>query len=62
MQIVPRADALIVEAKIAPQDIDQVATGDAVRVRIEAGNRRTTPDLGGVVYDGIARSDPRGGG
>lgn len=49
MQIVPRADALIVEAKIAPQDIDQVATGNAVRVRIDAGNRRTTPDFGGVV-------------
>jgi HlyD family secretion protein len=49
MQIVPRADALIVEAKVAPQDIDQVAAGAPVRVRLEAGNRRTTPDLGGKV-------------
>lgn len=49
MQIAPRADALIVEAKIAPQDIDQVAVGASVRVRIEAGNRRTTPDLEGKV-------------
>ncbi len=49
MQIVPRADALIVEAKVAPQDIDQVAVGAPVRVRLEAGNRRTTPDLGGKV-------------
>jgi HlyD family secretion protein len=49
MQIAPRADALIVEAKVAPQDIDQVAVGASVRVRIEAGNRRTTPDLEGKV-------------
>ena len=49
MQIAPRADALIVEAKIAPQDIDQVAPGAPVRVRIQAGNRRTTPELEGKV-------------
>ena len=49
MQIAPRADALIVEAKIAPPDIDQVASGASVRVRIAAGNRRTTPDIEGEV-------------
>jgi HlyD family secretion protein len=49
MQIAPRADALIIEAKVAPQDIDQVAVGASVRVRIGAGNRRTTPDLEGKV-------------
>jgi HlyD family secretion protein len=49
MQIAPRADALIVEAKVAPQDIDQVAVGASVRIRIGAGNRRTTPDLEGEV-------------
>lgn len=49
MQIAPRTDALIIEAKIAPQDIDQVAAGAAVRVRVEAGNRRTTPDIAGTV-------------
>ena len=49
MQIAPRADTLIVEAKVAPQDIDQVAAGASVRVRIGAGNRRTTPDLEGKV-------------
>lgn len=48
-QIAPRADALIVEAKVAPQDIDQVAVGAPVRIRIGAGNRRTTPDLEGEV-------------
>jgi HlyD family secretion protein len=49
MQIAPRADRLIVEAKVAPQDIDQVDVGASVRVRIGAGNRRTTPDLEGKV-------------
>jgi HlyD family secretion protein len=49
MQIAPRAEPLIIEAKVAPQDIDQVELGAPVRVRIAAGNRRTTPDLGGQV-------------
>jgi HlyD family secretion protein len=49
MQIVPRADELVVEAKIAPQDIDQVEPGTKVNVRIMAGNQRTTPEVTGVV-------------
>jgi membrane fusion protein, type I secretion system len=49
MQIVPRADELVVEAKVAPQDIDQVALGTSVTVRIMAGNQRTAPELTGVI-------------
>jgi HlyD family secretion protein len=49
MQIVPRTDELVVEAKVAPQNIDQVAVGAKVTVRIMAGNQRTTPDIGGVL-------------
>ena len=49
MMIVPRADELVVEAKVAPQDIDQVAPGAKVIVRIMAGNQRTTPDVTGVL-------------
>jgi HlyD family secretion protein len=49
MQIVPRADALVIEAKISPTDVDQVLVGAEVNVRILAGNRRTTPDLKGKV-------------
>jgi len=45
MQIVPQADKLMVEAKIAPQDIDQVALGAKATVRIMAGNQRTMPDI-----------------
>jgi HlyD family secretion protein len=49
MQIVPRADELVLEAKVAPNDIDQVAPGARVVVRIMAGNQRTAPDLNGVL-------------
>jgi HlyD family secretion protein len=49
LQIVPRADELVVEAKVAPHDIDQVAPGANVIVRIMAGNQRTTPDVTGVL-------------
>jgi HlyD family secretion protein len=49
MQIVPRADHLVVEAKVAPQDIDQLTLGAKVTVRIMAGNQRTMPDVGGVL-------------
>jgi HlyD family secretion protein len=47
MQIVPRADELVVEAKVAPSDIDQVAIGAEAVVRILAGNQRTTPVITG---------------
>jgi HlyD family secretion protein len=49
MQIVPHADDLVVEAKVAPNDIDQVAPGANVLVRIMAGNQRTTPEINGVL-------------
>jgi membrane fusion protein, type I secretion system len=49
MHIVPATDALVIEAKVAPPDIDQVALGAPVAVRIMAGNQRTTPELTGRV-------------
>jgi HlyD family secretion protein len=49
MQIVPRADELVVEAKVSPSDIDQVATGAKALVRILAGNQRITPQIVGQV-------------
>ncbi len=49
MSIVPRLDELIVEARVAPQDIDQIALGAQVAVRIMAGNQRTTPTVAGVL-------------
>jgi HlyD family secretion protein len=47
MQIVPRADELVVEAKVAPSDIDQVAVGAEAVIRVLAGNQRTTPVITG---------------
>jgi HlyD family secretion protein len=49
MQIVPRTDELVIEAKVAPHDIDQVAVGAKANVRIMAGNQRITPQIIGVV-------------
>ena len=47
MQIVPRADELVVEAKVAPFDIDQIATGAtcgrAHHVRQRASGLRACP-------------------
>jgi HlyD family secretion protein len=49
MEIVPRADELVVEAKVAPSDIDQVGAGSTAVVRIMAGNQRITPQITGVL-------------
>src|ERR1700730_1173453 len=49
MQIVPRADELVVEAKVAPNDIDQIAPGSTAIVKVMAGNQRTTPEIIGVI-------------
>ena len=64
MQIVPRSDALVVEAKVAPQDIDQVNAGAAGIVRIMAGDQRTMPDLNGKltrISADLARDAPVAG-
>ena len=45
MQIVPVEDKLLVEAKVPPQDIDQVEHGAKATVRIMAGNQRTMSDI-----------------
>ncbi len=47
MKIVPEADALTPELKISPQDIDQVAVGQDVRLRFSAFSQRTTEELDG---------------
>lgn len=47
MLIVPVSDELTVEARIAPQDIDQIAAGQSVILRLSAFNQATTPELSG---------------
>jgi membrane fusion protein, type I secretion system len=49
MLVVPETDLLTVEAKIAPQDIDQVHFGQTAALRFSAFNQRTTPELTGTV-------------
>jgi HlyD family secretion protein len=49
MMIVPQADALSVEAKVNPQDIDKLQIGQKTLLRLSAFNQRTTLELNGVV-------------
>lgn len=45
LELVPSDDRLIVEAKVAPIDIDDVKLGLEAGVRFSAFNQRTTPEL-----------------
>ncbi|WP_422002754.1 HlyD family type I secretion periplasmic adaptor subunit [Reyranella sp.] len=49
MQVVPDADDLIIEAKVAPQDVDQLHLGQKAVVQFASFNRRTTPELNGEI-------------
>jgi HlyD family secretion protein len=49
MLIMPEADALTIEVKVAPQDIDQLLPGQDTMLRLSALNQRTTPELRGHV-------------
>lgn len=49
MLIIPVEERLLLEAKVMPQDVDQVVVGQSARVRLHAFNQRTTPELEGSV-------------
>lgn len=49
MDIVPQDDTLIVEARLRPVDVDDVAEGLPAEVRLPAFKARTTPTLRGSV-------------
>ncbi len=49
MDIVPRDDLLIVEAKVSPQDIDSVRAGLTARVVLTVYKSRKVPPIEGVV-------------
>ena len=49
MLIVPEADALAIEVKVWPQDIDQLHVGQAAGLRFSAFNQRITPEINGVI-------------
>lgn len=63
MLIVPDADSLVVEAKVAPNEIDQLQRGQEAVLRFLAFNQRTTPEINGKVTSISAdvTSDPRTG-
>jgi len=49
MYIVPVNDTLDLEARVLPNEIDQVAVGQKATVRVHASNQRSTPELHGTV-------------
>ena len=64
MLIVPEEDKLTIQARIQPNEVDQVKVGRPARMRFTAFNQQTTPEVEGlVVYvAGDVTSDPKTGG
>ncbi|WP_083656556.1 HlyD family type I secretion periplasmic adaptor subunit [Mongoliimonas terrestris] len=63
MSLVPEGEALAVEARIRPEDIDQVRAGQGAVLRLSAFDQRTTPEIDGTVVRVAAdlTGDPRTG-
>jgi HlyD family secretion protein len=63
MEIVPDTDRLIVTARIAPSDIDQVQPDMPVNLRFSAFNAQSTPQIGGegITVSADRNSDERTG-
>jgi len=61
--LVPWDAILKIQAKLSPTDIDQVFSGQSVKLRFSAFNQRTTPELSGrITYVSAATSnDPATG-
>jgi HlyD family type I secretion membrane fusion protein len=58
LEIVPEDDALIIETRVRPVDIDNVAVGQATSMRLTAYGQRALPVLSGrVVYVAADRSE-----
>ena len=49
MEVVPDTDELQIEARLQPNDIDQVRVGQKAFTRFSAFNQRVTPELAGLV-------------
>lgn len=54
LDIVPEEDELIIEAQVAPRDIDKVAIGLEAVIRLSAFDLRRTPELSGAVFSASA--------
>lgn len=49
LKLVPVQNRLIVEARIEPQDVDQIRLGDSAALRFSAFSQSTTPEILGTV-------------
>jgi HlyD family secretion protein len=49
MLVVPENEALVVETRVQPQDIDQIWVGQRAVLKFTAFNQRTTPEINGTV-------------
>jgi HlyD family secretion protein len=49
MLIVPDADELTIDARVAPQDVDQLSAGQVAALRFSAFSQRTTPEISGTL-------------
>ena len=49
MTIIPQAEELQIEARVAPHEIDQLSLAQTAIIRFSAFNQRTTPELNGIV-------------
>ncbi|MGO4706935.1 HlyD family type I secretion periplasmic adaptor subunit [Microvirga sp. 2MCAF38] len=49
MLIVPANDTLDLEARVQPNEIDQLAVGQPATIRVHASNARSTPELHGTL-------------
>ncbi len=58
LDLVPREDELVIEGRVAPQDIDKITPGQSSVVRLSAFDLRTTPELTGAVFTASADSLP----
>jgi HlyD family secretion protein len=63
MLIVPKGDLLAIEAKVSPQDIDQLHLGQPAGLRFSAFNQRTTPEITGSIsrFSADVSADQRSG-
>ena len=62
MQVIPQGERLVVEARIAPRELDHVKPGQTSAIRFSAFDTRTTPRLMGTVskVSPAEQKDPNG--
>ncbi|NKE45793.1 HlyD family type I secretion periplasmic adaptor subunit [Roseomonas frigidaquae] len=62
LDLVPLDDRLVVEARVAPTDVEQLRVGQPVNVRLTALRQRTTPLLAGrlTYVSADQQTDPQG--